>query len=141
MTPLLLGILLAIQGAATGSQAARPLSEVHSIYVASMGHDDEAVGFRGSLKQELAHAGFALEDDSAKADALLSGTFSVRVEAGYTRAHADVAPRAPGGAMIWQGSFGQRFLPGRRGDADVKNRAGDIADKLRKDFKQSSAHR
>jgi hypothetical protein len=39
MTPLLRGILLAIQGAATSSQAACPLSEVHSTYVGSMGHD------------------------------------------------------------------------------------------------------
>jgi hypothetical protein len=141
MTPSLLGILLAIHCAATGSQAARPLSEVHSIYVGSMEHDDEAVGFRGLLKQELAHAGFTIEDDSAKADALPSGPFSVRVEAGYTRACADVALRAPDGAMICQGGFYQRFLRGRRGDDDVKNGAGDIADKLLKDFKQSRAHR
>jgi len=42
MTPLLLGILLAIPVAANDSQAAHALSEVHHIYVGSMGQDDEA---------------------------------------------------------------------------------------------------
>jgi len=46
MTPLVLGILLAIPGAATDSQTAHQLSDVHRIYVDSMGHDDEAVRFR-----------------------------------------------------------------------------------------------
>jgi hypothetical protein len=141
MTNLLVGILLAMPGTANDLPPAHALSDVHRIYVDSMGHDDEAVRFRGLLKQDLTHAGFAIEDDSAKADAVLSGTLSVRVEAGYSWAYADVALRASDGATIWQGSFRPKFFHGRQGDDKTKNCAGDIADKLLKDFKQSTAHR
>jgi len=93
------------------------------------------------LKQELTHAGFTVEEDSAKADSVLSGTFSVRVVAGYSRSFAEVALRASDNATIWQGGFGPRFWRGRKSGDDTKNCAGDIADKLLKDFKQSTAHK
>jgi hypothetical protein len=141
LTRLLICILLSMPGTANDPQPSHALSDVHRIYVDSMGQDDEAVRFRSSLKQELTHAGFTIEADSAKANAVLSGTLSVRVLAGYSRAFADVALRASDGATIWQGRFGPRFMRGRRGDDDIKNRAGDIADKLLKDYKQSVAHR
>jgi hypothetical protein len=141
MIPLLIGILLVIPGVSSNSQAAHPLSDVHRIYVGSMGQDDEAVRFRGLLKQELTQLGFTIEDDSAKADAVLSGTLSVRVLAGYSRAYADVVLQASDGATIWQGSFDATFLRGRKGNDDVKNCSGNIADKLLKDFQQSTAHR
>jgi hypothetical protein len=134
-------MLLAMPGTSNDSQTAHALSNVHRIYLDSMGHDDEAVRFRSLLKQELTHAGFTVEDDSAKADSVLSGTLSVRVVAGYSRAFADVALRASDGATIWRGAFGPRFLRGRKSGDDTKNCAGDIADKLLKDFKQSTAHR
>jgi hypothetical protein len=139
MTGLLICMLLAMPGTANDSQPAHALSDVHHIYVDSMGQGDEAVRFRSLLKQELAHAGFTIEDDSAKADAVLSGTLSVRVIAGYSKAFADLAMRAPDGATIWQGRFGPRFWRGRRGNDDVKNRASDIADKLLKDSKLATA--
>jgi hypothetical protein len=93
------------------------------------------------LKQELSRAGFTIEEDSAKADAVLGGTLSVRVVDGYSRAFADVAVRPSAGAAIWQGRFGPRFLRGRKSGDDTKNCAGDVADKLLKDFKQSTSHR
>lgn len=136
MIGLLMCMFLAMPGTANDSQPAHALSDVHHIYVDSMGQGDEAVRFRSLLKQELTHAGFTVEEDSAKADAVLSGTLSVRVVAGYSRAFADVALRATDGAAIWQGGFGPRFLRGRQGNDDIKNRAGDIADKLVKDRKQ-----
>jgi hypothetical protein len=141
MISLLMGMLLAMPGTANDSQPAHALSDVHHIYVDSMGQGDEAVRFRSLLKQELTHAGFTVEEDSAKADAVLSGTLSVRVVAGYSRAFADVALRATDGPTIWQGGFGPRFIRGRQGNDDIKNRAGDIADELVKDRKQSTAQR
>jgi hypothetical protein len=141
MTSLIVCILLATPSAANDSQQTHALSDIHRIYVDSLGHDDEAVRFRSLLKQELTLAGFTIEDDSAKADAVLSGTLSVRVIDGYSRAFADVALRTSDGATIWQGRFGPRFLRGRKSGDDTKNCAGDIADKLLKDFKQSTAHR
>jgi hypothetical protein len=141
MAYLLICILIAMPGTANDSQPVHALSDVHLIYVDSMGHDDEAVRFRSLLKQELTHAGFTIEDNSAKADSVLGGTLSVRVVAGYSRAFADVALRASDGATIWQGRFGPRFLRGRKSGDDTKNCAGDLADKLLKDFKQSTSHR
>src|ERR1700687_3524254 len=141
MTSLLICILLAVPATAKDSQPAHALSDVHHIYIDSMGKDDEAVRFRTLLKQELSHAGFTIEDDAAKADAGMSGTLSVRVLAGYARAYADVALRASDGGTIWQGDFGPTFLRGRKGDDEVKNCAGNIADKLLRDLKQSTAHR
>jgi hypothetical protein len=141
MIGLLMGMFLAMPGTANDSQPAHALSDVHHIYVDSMGQGDEAVRFRSLLKQELTHAGFTVEEDSAKADAVLSGTLAVRVVAGYSRAFADVALRATDGATIWQGGFGPRFIRGRQENDDIKNRAGDIADKLVKDRKQSIAQR
>lgn len=141
MTYFLMSIFLAITGLVSPSQPAHSLSDVHRIYVDSMGHDDEAARFRTLLKQELTHAGFTVEDDSAKADAALSGAFSVRVLAGYSKAYADLALRASDGTTIWAGKFGPRgFFRGHKGPDDIKNRASDIADKLLKDLKQSSAH-
>jgi hypothetical protein len=141
MTSLLILMMFATQGTANDSQRTHALVDVHNIYVDSMGHDDEAVRFRSLLKQELTRAGFTVEDDAAKADAVLGGTFSVRVVAGYSRSYADVALRESDGATIWQGDFGPRFWRGRKGGDDVKNCAGDIADKLLKDSKQTTAHR
>ena len=96
-------------GASKSVQSAHTLTEVHHIYVDSIGHDDEAVRFRSLLNQEPTPASFIIEDDSAEADAVLSGTFSVRVLAGCSRAYADVAARASDGATIWQSDFGPRF--------------------------------
>lgn len=120
MTGLLVCMLLAMPGTANDSQPAHALSGVHRIYVDSMGQGDEAVRFRSLLKQGLTHAGFTIEDDSAKADAVLSGTLSVRVIAGYSKAFADLAMRASDGAAIWQGRFGPRFWRGHQGNDDVK---------------------
>jgi hypothetical protein len=141
MTSLFICFLLAMPATVNDAQPAHALSDVHHIYIDSMGKDDEAVRFRSLLKQELTHAGFTVEDDSAKADAVMRGTLSVRVLAGYSRAYADVALRASDGGTIWQGDFGPTFLRGRKGDDEVKNCAGNIADKLLKDLKQSTAHR
>jgi hypothetical protein len=141
MTSLLVCILLAMPGTPNDSQTAHALFDVHRIYVDFLGHDDEAVRFRSLLKQELTRAGFTIEDDSAKADAVLGGTLSVRVIDGYSRAFADVALRASDGVTIWRGAFGPRFLRGRKSGDDTKNCAGDLADKLLKDFKQSTVHR
>jgi len=76
-------MLLTMPAKSNDSHSVRTLSDVHSVYVDSMGHDDEAVRFHSILKKELTHAGFTIEDDSAKADAVLSGTISIRVLAGY----------------------------------------------------------
>jgi hypothetical protein len=108
-----------------------------------MGHDDEAVRFHSMLKQELIHAGLTLEEDPAKADAVLSGTLSIRVLDGYSLAFCDVTLRAFDGATLWQSAFGpkfRRFWHGLRSRDDVKNRAGDITDKHLKDYKQSTTH-
>jgi hypothetical protein len=130
-----------MQGAAFRSQTAHSLSEIHRIYVDSMGAcDDEAVRFRGLLKQELTHAGFAIEDDSAsrcvaKRQFLgTSGGWTLPGLRGCDAATTD-------GATICQGGLGPRFWRGRRSGDDTKNCAGDIADKLLKDAKQSGAHR
>jgi hypothetical protein len=141
MISLLMCVFPAMAGTANDSQPAHALSDVHHIYVESMGHDDEAVRFLGLLKQELIHQGLTIEDDSAKADAVLSGTLSVRVIDGYSRGFADVVLRATDGATIWQGSFGPRFLRGRKAGDDIKNVAGNLVDRLVKDRKQSTAHR
>jgi hypothetical protein len=141
MTSLFICFLLAMPATMNDALPSHALSDVHRIYLDSMGKDDEAVRFRSLLKQELTHAGFAVEDDSAKADAVMSGTLSVRVLAGYSRAYADVTLRASDGGTIWQGDFGPTFLRGRKGDDEVKNCAGNIADKLLKDLKQSTAYR
>lgn len=136
-------MLLTLPAKTNDSHLVRTLSDVHSIYVGSMGHDDEAVRFHRMLKQELTHAGFAIEEDPAKADAVLSGTLSIRVLDGYSRAFCDVTLRAFDGATLWQSAFGprfRRFWHGNRSRDDVKNRAGDITDKLLKDLKQSTVH-
>lgn len=140
MIGLFICMLLAMPAAANNPAPAHALSEVHHIYVDSMGHDDEAVRFRGLLKQELTRAGFTIEDDSAKADAVLSGTISIRVLAGYSRAFSDVTLRASDGAALWQDASRPRFWHGHQSGDDVKDRATDIADKLLKDSKQPTTH-
>jgi hypothetical protein len=52
-----------------------------------------------------------------------------------------VSLRASDNATVWQGGFGPRFWRGRKSSDDTKNCAGDIADKLLKDFKQSTARK
>ena len=140
MIGLFICMLLTMPAKANDSPPVHSLSEVHHMYVDSMGHDDEAARFRGLVKQELTRAGFTIEDNSAKADAILSGTISIRVLAGYSRAFSDVTLRASDGAALWQSAFRPRFWHGKQSGDDVKDRATDIAAKFLQDFKQSTPH-
>lgn len=62
------------------------LNAVRKIHVGSMGETDEAERFRLLFEDELSRKGFTVVDVAEKADAVLTGVLSVRVQT-KKRAH------------------------------------------------------
>jgi hypothetical protein len=111
------------------------LASVKKIKIGSMGQSDEAERFRLLLDNELNKVGFITTEDSASADAVLTGVLSVRVEADESRARVTVLLKTPDGQRLWGKDFEPHLKLGAKDT--VKLRAEDVAKALQKDARKS----
>ena len=107
------------------------LNAVRKIHVGSMGDTDESERFRLLLEEALTGKGFIVVDQTAKADAVLTGTLSVRVHDKKTRARVYVKLSTPEGVRLWGKDFGSRLTSPFNRTEPVKLRAQDVANALR----------
>jgi len=128
--PVILAFLSMLAAPQIGQQKPA-LSTAKRIHVGSMGQSDEAERFRLLLADELARSGFDIVDDANSADAVLTGSLAVRVQAEKLSARVTVVLKSPDGVRLWGDDFGPTL--GIRGGRDpVKHRAQDVAKALRK---------
>jgi hypothetical protein len=113
---------------------------VQKIYIGDFGTSDEAARFRLLLEAHLSNKGFTVVNKPENADGILTGILSVTLENGSSRARASVRLKSSEGVLLWSHEAGHKAPPIRlKVSRDhVKNRAEDVANKLRGDWKKST---
>src|SRR5262245_44166404 len=94
----------------TLGRLAPPLSAlpcpVRRIHVGDLGASNDAVRFRGLLKQQLGRKGFKMVDQPGKADAVLTGSVSIsRDEKQTTVSFERASLTTTGGTQVWSGNY------------------------------------
>ena len=113
------------------------LHRVSRIHVAPMGSGDQADRFHSLLQDELSKVGFEVSDQSANADAILSGTFSFESNGDRTSARATVTLKSRDGKKtLWSGDYISQHR-GQGHEDVVQTVAENCAQQLRKGWEKS----
>jgi hypothetical protein len=113
------------------------LHRVSKIHVATMGSGDQADRFHSLLQDELSKVGFEVSEQSANADAILTGTFSFESGGDRTSARATVTLKSRDGRQIlWSGDYVSQHR-GQGHEDVVRTVAENCAQQLRKNWEKS----
>lgn len=113
------------------------LHRVSRIHLAAIGSGDQTERFQSLLRDELSKVGFEVSEQSANADAILTGTFSYESGDNRTFARATVTLKSPNGKQIlWSGDYVSQHR-GEGHEDVVKTVAETCAQQLRKSWEKS----
>jgi len=133
--------LVTVRAGANESRSRRwpALEQVRKIYVGDMGADDEAERFRLLLEDELDRQGFTVVGAPDEADALMTGSLSVRVYDDKAEARVFVKLETPAGRRLWARDFGHKRLVNPFSQKEpTRRRAEEVADALHRDWIRAS---
>jgi hypothetical protein len=111
---------------------------VRKVYVGSMGNTDEAERFRLLLADELAKRGFVVVDRPEKADGVLTGALTVRVQEQVSQARVYVTLNTQQGESLWRKDFGSKRRGFFKTTDPVTLRAHDVANGLHDEWARSA---
>jgi|GEM_PF-2330184 len=115
------------------------LYQIKRIFVGEMGKSDDSERFRLLVGERLSKKGFSIVDSPSQADAILDGVISTQLRKGTTLARASVYLKTTTGTLLWSREEGVHFKWVSSGHPDsVRERAGDVADHLREDWRKSA---